>query len=73
MKLLITWDWITLEIGHWFFSIYPKPTRWAIDWHREAPCCKFWIVLGPFEINRTWADSDDYPFNFEGEDDEDLH
>ena len=63
-KFLLSPNWyFYLEVGNWFFSIFFNPKVWAIDWHRKAPCCKFWVVIGPFEINRIWTDTDDYPFD----------
>ena len=63
---------IYLEFNKWFFSIYFHPRVWGIDYHRNAVCCKFWLIVGPFEINRIWANEDEYPFKFEDED-ENLH
>lgn len=58
---------MTLEIIRgWFVSVYFNPRRWNFGFHRNAQCCKFWLLIGPFEINRVWLDSDTYPF----EDDE---
>jgi hypothetical protein len=77
MKFSFTTDGgapICFSTSKWFFSVFLNPKVWAIDWHRNAECCKFWLLLGPFEINRIWADADEYPFKFGDEDeDENLH
>ena len=62
-----------VKLKNWYFSVYFNPKVWAIDWHRNTECCKFWAIIGPFEINRVWTDRDVYPFQFEEEENEDLH
>lgn len=56
------WGWaFGVRFGLWYISVYLKPSHWGIDWHHHATCCKWWLVVGPFEINRVWSD-DEYPF-----------
>lgn len=52
-------------VNHWIFSVFFSPRVWAFDYHSKAPCCKWWLLIGPFEINRVWADEDEYPFDFD--------
>lgn len=55
-------DWtLALEVRHWWLSLYLDPRRWAFAFHREAPCCKWWLLVGPLELNRIWTDQDTYP------------
>ena len=66
-------SYISVELKNWHFSIYFNPNVWTIDWHRNAECCKFWVIIGPFEINRIWTDRDEYPFEEGDHYYEDLH
>lgn len=60
--------WAQLVWGAWYLTIFFHPRSWALDYHRNAPCCKWWLLIGPFELNRVWTDEDDYPFNDEDDD-----
>ena len=55
---------LVLKVGDWYFSIFLNPKHWWIDWHKDVSCCKFWLLIGPFEINRVWSDNDVYPEEF---------
>lgn len=53
------WSWsFSFRVGPWYMNLFLKPTHWAIDYHRNTPCCKFWLLIGPFEINRVWTDAE---------------
>lgn len=49
-----------IRLGDWFFSFYTNPAVWGLNFHHNAPCCKWWLVLGPFEINRVYANDEEY-------------
>jgi hypothetical protein len=53
------------EVRNWHFSVFLNPNHWAVDYHKNATCCKWWLIIGPFEINRIWTDDDEYPFYVE--------
>ena len=59
-----SWDCVDVSFGSWHIAIYPKPRVWGLDFHKNAPCCKWWLLIGPFEINRVWTDTDTYPEEF---------
>lgn len=65
MKLESAKWWLHLTWGDsWYLTVYFNPKVWSwFDFHRNCPCCKFWLLLGPFELNRVWTDADDYPFD----------
>lgn len=53
---------VSIELDAWYLSVYFNPRVWAFGFHRNASCCKWWLLLGPFEVNRVWTDEDEYPF-----------
>lgn len=52
-------------LGSWCFSIYWNPRVWGLRFHWCEPCCKFWLLAGPVEVNRIWNDDDVYPWEDE--------
>lgn len=61
MKLSCGWSYFELNVQAWYATVFFHPRAWGFGWHHHAPCCKWWLVVGPFEISRAWAESDDYP------------
>ena len=51
------------ELGDWCFTVFFNPRVWWLGYHRNAACCKFWLLIGPFELMRVWTDEDVYPFD----------
>lgn len=52
-------------VKYWYLYFYWNPRVWGFDFHRNQPCCKWWLCVGPFEINRVWSDEDVYHFDDE--------
>lgn len=51
-------DVYQFNLGHWFFSFYTRISVWGLKCHWNEVCCKFWLLVGPFEINRVYTDAD---------------
>ena len=52
-------DCLSVHLGQWYLSVYWDPRRWGIEFHRNAQCCRWWLLVGPFEINRVWSAYDE--------------
>lgn len=46
-----------LSLGSWVVSLFPHPSSWGIGLHWNLQCCRFWFLLGPFEVTQHWTDS----------------
>lgn len=49
---------IDLNIGSWWFSLYFDPRVWGFEYHQNYGCCKVWLLVGPFEINREYHEDE---------------
>ena len=56
--LEFTKDCVWFGVGSWHVAFYFNPRVWGIDWHRNAACCKFWLVFGPFELGQHYTEAE---------------